>query len=200
MHHFCPKTDRRSFARSLVAGVLLAGGALVLLLLANHLSAGEAPKEGAKRSTLTNAERKYLVESDLVVLARIIKTGPSPRIWSGIAVSRQPVVYKVERVLRGLCSLDQLAVHHVLVSKSPTADQDAEKPRLNPTLFKRGRRCIVAMRFKSAPMLDQKFPKYAFIFADDHERMGPMAADPSRLNAVQKLLQGARSLGTRRRR
>ncbi len=197
MHHFCPKTDRRSFARSLVVGVLLAGGALVLLLLANHLSAGEDPQEGAKPSTLTDAERKYLVESDLVVLARIIKTGPSPRSWSGVLISRQPVVYKVERVLRGLCSLDQLAVHHILVAKSPTAD-DLEKPRLNPTLFKRGRRCIVAMRFE--PALMYEVPKYAFIFADDHERLGPMAADPSRLSAVQKLLQGARSLGTRRRR
>ena len=190
MHHFCPKTERRSFARSLVAGVLLAGGALVLLLFANHLSAGEDPKEGAKPSTLTDAERKYLVESDLVVLARIIKTGPSPRSWSGVLISRQPVVYKVERVLRGLCSLDQLAVHHVLVSKSPTADHDAEKPRLNPTLFKRGRRYIVAMRFNPASMLDQEFPKYAFIFADDHERIGPMAADPSRLRAVERLLRG----------
>ena len=189
MHHFCPKTDRRSFARSLVVGVLLAGGALVLLLLANHLSAGEDPQEGAKPSTLTDAERKYLVESDLVVLARIIKIGPSPGIWSGVLISRQPVVYKVERVLRGFCSLDKLAVHHVLVSKSPTADQDAEKPRLNPTLFKRGRRCIVAMHFEPASMLDRESPKYAFIFADDHERIGPMAADPSRLNAVRLALE-----------
>ena len=94
---------------------------------------------------------KDLAASDLVFVGTVIHVAPSPGVWSGAAVVRQPVLYRVDKVLKGRAPDDEVVVHHMIVGPPTT---DADTPRLSTAIWREGARLVLAASVAPAPGAD----------------------------------------------
>ena len=162
-------------------------GLVVILgcLLVSSLSTQEPDGDTDGELTLTEHEKRHLRNADLVVLGRIRAFGKKAERWSGGGgVSSQAVVYDIEEVLHGRCSLPEVAIHHILVQGSETAR--ADRPGLSQELFRVNRRVIVGAKLDDARGSDC-YLSYAFVSQD--ESVGPLKADDKALRTVRRFLR-----------
>ncbi len=158
----------------------LFGLVVAALALAPFVIGGDERKEDSR---LTNRQKKQLLRADVVVLGAIERLGPRPRIKTGVVQVRQVVVYRIDRVLAGRCSLKRIAIHH-LVAGGPTAHPDPKQTGLHPEVFKPGRKVIVAATVEKSP------EGFSYLFVSDDERVAPLAL--SQRAKVERLLAQAR--------
>ncbi len=156
-------------------------GLVVAALVFAPLVIGRA--EGKEEPQLEDRQKKQLLHADLVVLGTIEKLGPKPRFRSGVIKARQVVVYRIDRVLAGRCSLKRIAIHH-LVAGGPTAHPDPKQTGLHPEVFKPGRKVIVGATVEKSP------EGFSYLFVSDDERVAPLAV--SKRAKVERLLAQAR--------
>ena len=135
--------------------------------------------EGKGEPQLTDRHKEQLLHADLVVLGAIERLGPKPRFKSGVIKARQVVVYRIDRVLAGRCSLKRIAIHH-LVAGGPTTHPDPKQTGLHPEVFKPGRNVIVAATVEKSP------EGFSYLFVSDDERIAPLAS--SQRGDVERLL------------
>ncbi len=82
-------------------------------------------------------------ESHLVFIGTVLSLGKPPLDWSGYGSAYQTVNYKVEKILKGQHSTPEIAINHVVVYGSKTAQQ-GETPGLSPDLFAVNAKLIVS--------------------------------------------------------
>ncbi len=157
----------------------LFGLIVAALVFASFVMGGD---EGKEEPRLTDRQKKQLLHADLVVLGTIDRLGPKPRGRSGVLKVRQVVVYRIDRVLAGRCSLKRIAIHH-LVAGGPTAHPDPKQTGLHPEVFKPGREVIVAATVEKSP------EGFSYLFVSDDERVAPLAV--SKRAKVERLLAQA---------
>lgn len=80
--------------------------------------------------------------ADFVFVGTVVTVGAPPVAWSGKMVARQPVVFQVERVLKGFAPAPAITVFEPVVEASRLAANSTE-PELSPTVFQVGNRLIV---------------------------------------------------------
>jgi hypothetical protein len=84
----------------------------------------------------------FLMErTEVVVIAEVIESHPSPGFWSGQHASVQHVEYRVVEVLKGEVHKDRIDVGHYVVFNDPTADKD--NAQLSQEFFKKSNRLVL---------------------------------------------------------
>ncbi len=108
-------------------------------------AAAPAGKKGS--SVLASAIVKDLEQATLVMVGEVTAVRRSPGVWSGAAAALQWVEYRVQRTLKGGAVGPTVAVGHLLVHGSPTADP--KQPKLRSSIFHPGARLVVFARKES---------------------------------------------------
>lgn len=80
-------------------------------------------------------------EVPLVVIAEVVKVGPSQGAWSGHIASVQLVEFKTVDLLKGQLPSSALQVEYYLVKNDALAD--TKQPRLSPEIFKPGNQLVL---------------------------------------------------------
>jgi hypothetical protein len=109
---------------------------------------GMPSDDGLPAGTATRA-RQNLHAADVVFVGDVLDVGTRPPAWSGRAVARQTVRYRVDDWLKGYLDERHVAVDHLVVASSRHADGDAVG--LTPTIFAPDKRLIVFVRFETCP-------------------------------------------------
>jgi len=130
----------------------------------------------------------FLVKrAEVVVVAEVIKTHPSPGFWSGQFASVQHVEYRVIEILKGEVHKERIDVGHYVVSNSLTADKD--HAQLSPELFKNGNRLILLLsREKGFGCKRDSIDAATETFCSPNENGGAMAAETERLEIIRRAL------------
>lgn len=132
-------------------GIVACGGPGQIRRDPYYASPGVPPRSASAEARLldeVDAEGQ-LAEADLVFVGVIDEVGRSPGVGSGIAVVTQRVAYRVERAAKGAAPADRVVVEHVLAGGA-TADPSSTH-RLNPAVFREGRRVLVWARVEPVP-------------------------------------------------
>ena len=117
---------------------------------------------------------KYWIEnSDLILLGKVLKVGPSPLRWSGYILASQKVEYQILEVLKGKCLKKQIELGHDINMASK--DVDLEKASLLENTFKVGNILILFLKF------DKDYGRY---FPSD----GSLIATPENTDLVNSLI------------
>jgi hypothetical protein len=87
---------------------------------------------------------RNLKDSKIVVIAEVVRLGPTYGFWIGILPSYQYAYYKVGEVTKGHLSEREITCRHLVVHNSETADKN--EPRLSPTLFAKGNKVVLFLR------------------------------------------------------
>jgi hypothetical protein len=92
---------------------------------------------------------KYANESNIIVVAEVIKRYPSPLFWSGVILSAQNVKYKVITTLNGKLEDNEILAGHLIFKNNYMADEKI--PQLSPKLFKDGNKLILILNKEQTP-------------------------------------------------
>lgn len=92
---------------------------------------------------------KYVNESKIIVVAKVIKRYPSPLFWSGAILSAQNVKYKVITTLKGKLVDNEITAGHYIFFNNYMADE--KTPQLSPKLFKDGNKLILLLNKEQTP-------------------------------------------------
>ena len=120
-------------------------------------------------------------EVPLVVIAEVVKVGPSQGAWSGHIASVQLVEFKAIKVLKGQLSSHTLEVEYYLVKNDPLAD--TERPRLSPKIFKAGNQLVLFL---------EPDPKKKEAYFTANRNRGTVKADADIMKLLSTLNSNAR--------
>jgi outer membrane protein assembly factor BamB len=85
--------------------------------------------------------QKQVQKRSLIFVGTVLSLGKPPANWSGYLPAYQTVHYKVEKVLKGQLNAAEIAVEHIVVWGSKTA-QSWDTPGLSTVLFAVGSKLI----------------------------------------------------------
>jgi hypothetical protein len=131
--------------------------------------------------------QRLVSHSDVVVLAEITAVEDVGAIWwSGQAVTRQRVTYRVKEVLKGRLQGNIFEVGHPLYQNSFSADN--EKPRLSPHLFKQGNTLLLFLNI-TKEMTKEVEGTYQVVkgFTTTDVNCGALTPDENLLDVVRKV-------------
>ena len=101
------------------------------------------------------AKIKQMVRDSVVVLVAEVKEVETPSLtasWSGLAIFKQHVLYKVRAILKGEITEREVRVGYSVYKNSLTADKN--RPQLSPVLFKKNTVHIVFLKLEEKSAVD----------------------------------------------
>ena len=132
--------------RNLVIAVLLLPG----VLFAQQTAVAKQPQSkcGSVTATVNSA--------DVIAIAVVGGVAQSPGFWSGYEPAKQQVAYIPDEWLKGNFGITEklgtFTVEHLVVHGTPTADDN--QPRLNQSLFSKGKKLILFLQTRTVRMDD----------------------------------------------
>jgi hypothetical protein len=120
-----------------MTAIVLVGGACVQRGVIVPKQTNDAPAPSQAPDFVAIAKT-----SDLVFVGTVLERGAPPGFWSGRVPAYQTLKYRVDDVLKGSVEHEEVAIDHLVVGGTATAEP-GDVPALSASLFAVGSRVLV---------------------------------------------------------